>query len=254
MNSVKVPVKGFNRLVQTRRRLAFDIKGQEVRSRERRTYSDLGPKESKAAFEVYRKIRSFLAVDKMYFSDPAVAGFKERVKTPLGIAVIENVRNLRADDYLGNNSFGILRVSLGKRQMFVKIEDSRSAEHRVLGHKIVDSFLRKKGAQIDGFRFKVEPLHAAHDFLLEKASRTIYATDFYPKESFTMVGNLPPKVEHKVNEAIKKLRGLVIMEHRNHYVGEISPVNALYNPRTKTIVLFDLYAFLAPPDSVTRRK
>jgi hypothetical protein len=231
-----------NKLIQTRRRIALNQKGLEVKSRERRTYSRLGKEEAKVAFEVYKKIRRMLAEDRKYFLSPKSINLKIPIKTQFGIAFIENVRKLREKDYFGNSNWGILKVTLGKREMFVKIEDTRNAKSRVLGASLVNSFLTKHGSKIMGFKFEVAPVHVAHDFLLEKASRTIYATNFYPKEKFVMVENLPLKTAESVNSVIKTLNDAVLAEYTRHSIGEISMINAMFNPKTKTIVLFDLHA------------
>jgi hypothetical protein len=230
------------KLIQTRRRVALNQKGLEVKSRERRTYSRLVEGEARAAFDVYKRIRRILSEDKKYFLNPRSADIRIQVKTPVGTAVIENVRKLREEDYFGNSNWGILKVTLGKREMFVKIEDTRNSKSRVLGASLVNSFLKKQGGKIMGFNFEVAPVHVAHDFLLEKASRTIYATDFYPKEKFVMIENLPLKTAELANSVIKLLNDAILAKYKGHVIGEISMINAMYDPKTKTIVLFDLHA------------
>jgi len=233
----------LERLKLTRRRSSIGSRGQFFPQQERRTYSSLSKEESKSALQVYKKIRTFLAKDKDYFSREQNHHVKILVSTVLGEALIENVIGLRSEDYhTGGNNWGVLRVSLGNKMMFVKIEDMKSAKNRVLGTRVIESFLKKHGGKFEGIKFVCASVHVAHDFLFEKCNRTIYATDFYPKSDFVMVENFSSSARmEKIAQAISSLRHEIGEKYKQHSVGEICNENAIYNSKTKTVVLFDLH-------------
>ena len=139
-------------------------------------------------------------------------------------------------------NLGILKVSLGKKMMFVKIEDVHKAENRVLGAKLMEAFLKKQGGEVNGFRVKVAPLSVAHDFLLEKLVHTIYATDFYPKKDFEQVENMTDAIGNKANATLKIIRKEIQQRFPKHNIFEINGLNALCNQKTKTLILYDLRA------------
>ncbi|MCX6804017.1 MAG: hypothetical protein NTY48_05635 [Candidatus Diapherotrites archaeon] len=230
------------RLKLSRKRIPLHETGKALPQFERRTYSGLDRKESIAAFEIYKRLRKILAKNRKFFLDGR-HNIKFYVRTSLGGALIENVRGLRKGEYSGSNNWGTLKISLNGKEMFVKIEDTKNAKSRVLGARIVESFLERHKWKFREFNVINAPVHVAHDFLYEKYPRTIYATDFYPKERFVMIENIGDlKVLGKVTAVIHKLNNSLLPKTKSFFVGEISINNALYCAKTKTIVLFDLHA------------
>lgn len=128
-----------------------------------------------------------------------------------------------------------LRVTAAGRDFFVKTVKRRHAERMVYASQIADEFLKRGNYKFEGYNVKViKPLLVYQTPIGEGKVRTYVVTDFYDKSEVEQLeyyggSDAPHGAMWRLGVELDK-RG----------VREAHSENAFYNPKTKTILLFDL--------------
>ncbi len=132
----------------------------------------------------------------------------------------------------GINNYLTLKVSVAKKEFFVKIAKTISIERNIKGIEIVNKYLKKKEGKINGFKVKAIMPHLVYSKNIEQKS--FFVTDFFNHNEVVMVRDLKNPENFKITRVLEKIG------KENALIYDIGPHNAFYNPKTKTILLFDI--------------
>ncbi|MFH1545545.1 MAG: hypothetical protein ABIE23_05695 [archaeon] len=124
-----------------------------------------------------------------------------------------------------------LKVTVGRKEFFVKITVARKAEEIAEKFRAVERFLKKKAYKTEGFNVRlIKPY-----LLLEKnSSRAYVVTDFYHEKEVIQVLGMSGKKGERIKKAVKN------MYHKAGRKFDIDTHNAFYHEKTNTILLYDL--------------
>lgn len=152
-----------------------------------------------------------------------------------------NIRIQRAatGSYGGHTNRMTLKVSVGKKQFFLKIPEGKIARAIFEGTRMMDDYLKRRNYRVHGFNVRVIKPH----LLVDRGSGNSYIlTDFFGENEVILAHDLPRRsiTEARVRDTIDSVLNELSYAFRDKKLGEISFFNAFYRPRDKTLLLFDL--------------
>jgi hypothetical protein len=248
------PIRSANRKRAVKVRVRKPLPGVLLQTRT--GYSSLTPNEAKTLIEAYKIIRKKInqLKDTTFFYEDKKMGFR-----------IEHARpNWKTSgEHRGHHNRGILKVTYKRKVCFVKLDTKFHAVEIKQGAVFVDKILKEMRHNIEGVKVVVAQNRLLHDFVVReftpahanprvgeihlKQRLCLQATDFYPEATVMPVDLIKPhspalgtqlekiieQIDARAQTKVPKLMGLE----------EIRPHNAFYNPKTNTLILFDLHLY-----------
>jgi len=130
-------------------------------------------------------------------------------------------------------------VKVGDRSLFVKVTSRRKIgveSPRLLfeSSQELDRFLAERGYKFNGFNVRVATYHGFY----EDPKRSVFVTDFYGT-GFKRGINFRLAENKMIQDILNDLNEEFQKRNRGCRLGDFVPYNTLYNPKTKTIIVFD---------------
>ncbi|MBN1941464.1 MAG: hypothetical protein JW772_04760 [Candidatus Diapherotrites archaeon] len=144
-----------------------------------------------------------------------------------------HIKKERTGSYRGQLHTDTFRVTAHGKDFFVKRVTKKELAQMLEAYDKASQALKKMKRAVHGFRVHlVKPIVA---YETAQPARTFVVTEFYPEGKVKLVWDLRAK-EIKVVEAVKELDRKMKQEG----ILDANEFNTFYNPKTRTILLFDV--------------
>jgi len=138
----------------------------------------------------------------------------------------------------GGNRVAVLRVGIGGRELFVKIEPETVATKRIHAFGLANDFLMQQGYLVGGFKVNVIKPHVFHLISHGREQLVISATDFYHRHEVSLVHDLPKKDKEKILPVLSFLARKLAFRG----ITDLSEKNTFFDRKRNLLLLFDLNA------------
>jgi len=163
---------------------------------------------------------------------------EEIVDKKTGIRIVREATG----SYKGQMAYFNLKVTVGDKEFFVKsftrvFEDMESLG----GYRKVNAFLKQKNYRFGGYNVRVIKPHLiiskSRPFFEGRTVRGFLVTDFYRQGEVIQVIDLAIREFASISSVIRELGDEMF---RAVGVYNVVPINAFFEPKTNTILLFDI--------------
>jgi len=125
-----------------------------------------------------------------------------------------------------------LKVDVAEKEFFVKITSGGEGEGIIKDFRRMQHHLKTKNHEINKFKVYLIKPHFIYDGYGDK---TYIVTDFYNAKKVIQVADIKNyKIKDKILKAINEL------DKQTSKSFDLTPLNAFYQPKTKTILIYDI--------------
>jgi len=168
---------------------------------------------------------------------------EEIVDKKTGIRIVREATG----SYTGSVVILTLKVTVGNKEFFVKAFATVPEVMRSLaGYRKANAFLKQENYRFGGYNVRVikphliisksRPFFEGRDREHREPVRGFLVTDFYRQGEVVQVIDLANRKRDSISSVIRKLSG----EMKAVRVAGVFPENAFFEPKTNTILLFDI--------------
>jgi len=178
---------------------------------------------------------------------------KEIVDKKTGIRIVREATG----SFKGTRAIFTLKVTVGNKEFFVKAFTRVSEAMGILaGYRKANAFLKQKNYRFGGYNVRVIKPHLiiskSRPFFEGKPVRAFLVTDFYRQGEVIQVRDLKKREFDSISSVLYKLKSEIFREavgvadvlfREAVGVADVFPENAFFEPKTNTILLFDIVGY-----------